>query len=36
MLTWSAPRTTFTLSGFHSVNPLTGLALQDLHELQWQ
>ena len=34
--TWSAPLQTFTLSGFHSVNPLTGLALHDLHELQWQ
>jgi hypothetical protein len=32
----SRPFVTFTFSGFHSVNALTGPADQERHELQWQ
>jgi hypothetical protein len=34
--TFSAPRVTFTLSGFQSVKALTGAADQVLQESQWQ
>jgi hypothetical protein len=34
--TYSSPAVTFTASGFHKLNALTGPADQDLHDLQWQ
>ena len=32
----SAPLVILTVSGFHSVNALSGLADQCLHDVQWQ